>query len=54
MSGTQGNAALASYRDTVAELSEEGVPFGDIEDAINARAGLTDDQKAALWMPSAT
>ena len=50
MSGTHAKPALASYRDKVTEMIEEGVPFGDVEDAINAHAGLTEDQKAALWL----
>jgi len=50
MSGTHAKPALASYRDKVTEMIEEGVPFGDVEDAINAHAGLTEDQKGALWL----
>jgi hypothetical protein len=42
--------ALASYRDTVAELIRGGEPFGDVEDAIDEVADLTQDQKAALWL----
>jgi hypothetical protein len=26
------------------------VPFGHVEDAINAHPGLTEDEKAALWL----
>ena len=50
MSGTHSRPALASYRDAVTKLIAEGTPLGDIEDAINAHAGLTEDQKAALWL----
>ena len=50
MSGTQYKPALASYRDTVAELVGAGQPFGDVEQAIDAIAELTMDQKAALWL----
>ena len=50
MSGTHARPALASYRDKVTEMISEGAPFGDVEDAINAHAGLTEDQKAALWL----
>jgi len=28
----------------------EGQPFGDVEDAIDDVAELTQDQKAALWL----
>jgi hypothetical protein len=49
MSGTRAGA-LASYRDTVAELIKCGEPFGDIEDAIDEVADLTPDQRAALWL----
>jgi hypothetical protein len=42
--------ALAGYRDTVAELIRGGEPFGDVEDAIDEVADLTQDQKAALWL----
>ena len=50
MSGTHAKPALARYRDTVAELMEDGAAFGEVEDAINAHAGLTEGQKAALWL----
>jgi hypothetical protein len=42
--------ALAGFRDKVTELTGEGWPFRDIEDAINAQPALTMDQKAALWL----
>jgi hypothetical protein len=41
---------LAIYRDTVAGLMSEGQPFGEVEDAIDDVAELTQDQKAALWL----
>ena len=41
---------LAIYRDTVSGLMREGQPFGDVEDAIDDVAELTQDQKAALWL----
>ena len=41
---------LATYRDTVLELMSEGQPFGEVEDAIDDVAELTQDQKAALWL----
>lgn len=50
MSGTHARPALASYRDDVTELIEAGVPFGDVEDAIDVHARLTEDEKAALWL----
>ena len=50
MRGTHGNPALPRHRDTVAELMEGGEPFGDVEDAIDALADVTQDQKAALWL----
>jgi hypothetical protein len=50
MRGIHGNPALRRHRDAVAELIEGGEPFGDIEDAIDALAGVTLDQKAALWL----
>ena len=42
--------ALAGFRDTVTELTEGGMPLGDVEDAINAQPALTEDQRAALWL----
>lgn len=50
MRGTHGNSALHRHRDTVADLMEGGEPFGDVEDAIDALAGVTLEQKAALWL----
>lgn len=47
---TQQLPALAGYRDKVRELIEGGTAFGDIEDAIDVFAGLTTDQKDALWL----
>lgn len=34
----------------VAGLIETGEPFGDIEDRIDELAGLSADEKAALWL----
>ena len=50
MSGTHGRPPLASYRDEVAELMKAGDHFGDVEDALDDAAGLTMDEKAALWL----
>jgi hypothetical protein len=50
MSETYAGPALASYRDSVAERMEAGEPFGEVEDAIDRDANLTDDAKAALWL----
>ena len=50
MSGTQRRAALASYRDAVAEQLRAGEPFGEVEDSIDQVAELTIDEKAALWL----
>jgi hypothetical protein len=50
MRGTHGSSPLARHRDAVADQIEGGEPFGDIEDAIDALAGVTLDQKAALWL----
>ena len=50
MSGTHSKPALASYQDSVADMMENGTPFGDVEDAINAQPGLTEEQRAALWL----
>ncbi len=50
MSGTYPLRPLASYRDAVGELMRGGEPFGDVEDAIDDVVGLTQDQKAALWL----
>jgi hypothetical protein len=51
MSGTQtGRASLTSYRDAVQDLLDTGERFGDVEDAIDEVAELTQDEKAALWL----
>jgi hypothetical protein len=50
MSGTHARPALASYRDKVTELINEGATFGAVEDAIDGQAELTEDQKGALWL----
>jgi hypothetical protein len=50
MGETYTEPTLASYRDEVTELMREGYAFGDVEDAINERADLTEDAKAALWL----
>jgi len=43
-------ASLSSYRDAVEELLDAGEQFGDVEDAIDVVSGLTQDEKAALWL----
>jgi hypothetical protein len=50
MSGTQLRPALANFRDEVTELMKSGERFGDVEDAIDAVADLTRDERAALWL----
>ena len=50
MSGTQLRPPLASYRDAVTEQLKAGIPFGYIEDSIDAVKDLTMDEKAALWL----
>ena len=50
MRGTHGNSALRRHENAVSDLIEEGEPFGDVEDAIDGLAGVTLDQKAALWL----
>jgi hypothetical protein len=50
MSGTQRGTPLARYRDVVAERFKAGESFGEVEDSIEQVAGLTTDQKAALWL----
>lgn len=50
MRGTHRSTALGRYRDAVSDLIEDGRPFGDIEDAIDELAGVSADQKAALWL----
>jgi hypothetical protein len=47
---TQARPPLAGFRDKVTELTAAGLPFGDVEDAIEAQSELTEDQKAALWL----
>ena len=42
--------ALAGFREKVTDLTEEGLPLGDVQNAIDAQAALTEDQKAALWL----
>jgi hypothetical protein len=50
MGETDTRPALASYRDSVTELMRAGEPFGEVEDAIDRAADLTEDAKAALWL----
>jgi hypothetical protein len=50
MSETYAGPVLASYRDDVTELMEAGEPFGEVEDAIDQVAELSQDAKAALWL----
>jgi hypothetical protein len=51
MRGTQPNKVpLSRYRDAVTELLDAGERFGDVEDAIDDVAELTQDEKAALWL----
>jgi hypothetical protein len=50
MSGTQHRPFLANYRDDIVEEFKAGVPFGDIEDSIDAIDELSKDEKAALWL----
>jgi hypothetical protein len=50
MRGTHATPALGSYRDEVTQLIMSGEPFGNVEDAIDEVAELTQDQKAALWL----
>ena len=50
MSGTHEERGLTAYRDAVSERIEGGEPFGDVEDAINDAAHLTDHEKSALWL----
>jgi hypothetical protein len=49
MGGTH-RRPLATYRDAVADWMRQGEPFGDVENAIDDVAGLTEDQRAALWL----
>ena len=39
-----------SYRDTVAELVEDGMPFDRVESLIDELTYLPEDQRAALWL----
>jgi hypothetical protein len=41
---------LSSYRDAVTDLLHAGERFGDVEDAIDDVAVLTEYEKAALWL----
>jgi hypothetical protein len=50
MSGTHRAPALAAHRDAVEDRMVRGEPFGVVEDAIDAAAGLTADQRSALWL----
>ena len=50
MRGTHPRPALASYRDAVTELIKAGEPFGEVEEAIDQVADLTQDENAALWL----
>lgn len=50
MRGTHGNPALRRYEHAVTDRIEGGEPFVDVEDAIDELAGVTLDQKAALWL----
>lgn len=50
MRGTQQARDLDDYRDEVTELVGGGEAFGEIEDAIDDLAGLSLDEKAALWL----
>jgi hypothetical protein len=50
MGETDTRPSLASYRDEVTELMRAGEPFGDVEDAIDESADLTENAKAALWL----
>jgi hypothetical protein len=50
LSETYARPAMASYRDAVTELLEAGEPFGEVEEAIDEVADLSEDEKAALWL----
>ena len=41
---------MASYRDAVEELIAAGAPFAEVEETIDDLAGMTADQRAALWL----
>jgi hypothetical protein len=42
--------ALAGFRNKVTEMTEQGLPLGAVERAIDGQRALTEDQKAALWL----
>lgn len=50
MRGTHQARALVTYRHAVAGWIRGGEPFGEVEDAIDEAADLTQDEKAALWL----
>jgi len=50
MRETQGTPDLASYRRAVVELIGAGEASGSVDDAIDAGADLSTDEKAALWL----
>jgi hypothetical protein len=50
MGETEPGSAFLSHRDRIMALMEAGEPFGTVEDAIDASAGLTEDARAALWL----
>ena len=50
MRGTHEVPALTRYRDAIADRMRGGERFGAVEDAIDDVAGLTQDEKAALWL----
>jgi hypothetical protein len=50
MGAAQARPALAGFRDKVIELTKQGLPLADVEDAINAQPALSEDQRAALWL----
>lgn len=50
MSASYSGSTVARHREYITGLVEAGRPFGDIEDAIDAVAELSEDQKAALWL----
>jgi hypothetical protein len=43
-----------SYRDVVAELVEDGVPFDRVESLIDEVTYLPEDSRAALWLMAFT
>jgi hypothetical protein len=50
MGETEQESASASCRDHVTGLIEAGAPFAVVENAIDERADLTEEGKAALWL----